>query len=99
MEIYWLTRLAALEWFCEFGLCVSFLYFAACVIVTMIDISETDNIFRNARHAICRFVPLVSALCGLFILGCVMLPTKKEICLILGKGYVDKVVEMVEQQD
>lgn len=97
MEIYWLTRLAALKEFCEFGLCVSFLYFAACVIVTLLDIGEFDNTFRKARHSICRFAPWVSALCGLLIIGCVMLPTKKDIYLILGKGYVDRVVEMVEQ--
>lgn len=97
MNVYWLTRLSSLETACEFGVVFTVVYAILCGIMCLLDADDFTNTFRPLKYMVCRFFPLDMILFALFVVGCVMLPTKKDVYLMLGTGYADRIVgEMAE---
>lgn len=98
MEIYWLTRLSSLQTACEFGVFLVITYLAVSSVVYLLYLEDGGDRFTKMLNRLRKAFPFALTLLALSAVGCILLPTKKDVYLILGKGYVDKIVESAAER-
>ena len=86
-EIYWITRLGALDTLCEVVLFLTGLLFVLIFsFYPLIHDYLDDDGHEEQRARFIKAVKLSAVLCVLAIIGKVFIPTQKELLLIYGIG-------------
>lgn len=84
-EIYWITRLGALDTLCEVVLFLTGLFFVL-ILALYPPIHDYLDDHEEQRARLIKAVKLIAVLCVLAIIGKVFIPTQKELLLIYGIG-------------